>query len=185
MHALAQWHLIDHGLFVSEPIGRVFYLHVAIFEIPMYYFIIKPPDVSIDICQLLLLFSIISPCFDECFLFYVITGRHYFSWKFIITLRFLKRNVVVFFEASVLKEVRILWVISTVTTAWKVSVFWVFLVRIFPHLDWIQRDTPYLSLFSPNAGKSNSEYGHFSCSEQYDANTKVLVKLIKLLNFRN
>ena len=28
----------------------------------------------------------------------------------------------------------------------KVSVFGVFLVRIFPHLDWIRRDTPYLSL---------------------------------------
>ena len=28
-----------------------------------------------------------------------------------------------------------------------------YLVRIFPHLDWIQRDTSYLSVFSPNAGK--------------------------------
>ena len=34
------------------------------------------------------------------------------------------------------------------------------------HSDWIRRDTPYLSVFSPNAGKSeknadqiNSEYG--------------------------
>ena len=27
-----------------------------------------------------------------------------------------------------------------------------FLVRIFPHSDWIRRDTEYLSLFSPNAG---------------------------------
>ena len=26
-------------------------------------------------------------------------------------------------------------------TAWKVSVFGVFLVRVFPHLDWIRRDT--------------------------------------------
>ena len=34
----------------------------------------------------------------------------------------------------------------------KVSVFGVFLVRIFPHLDWIRRDTPYLSVFSPYAG---------------------------------
>ena len=40
--------------------------------------------------------------------------------------------------------------------------------RIFPHLDWIWRDTPHLSVFSPNAGKcgknadqNNSEYGHF------------------------
>ena len=28
-----------------------------------------------------------------------------------------------------------------------------FLVRIFPYSDWIRRDTPYLSVFSPNAGK--------------------------------
>ena len=39
------------------------------------------------------------------------------------------------------------------TTAWKVSLFGVILVRIFPHSDWIQRDTPYLSVLSPNAGK--------------------------------
>ena len=29
-----------------------------------------------------------TTCFDECFLFYVITGRHYFSWEFINTTRF-------------------------------------------------------------------------------------------------
>ena len=38
-------------------------------------------------------------------------------------------------------------------TAWEVSIFEVFLVRIFPHSDWIQRDTEYLSVFSPNGGK--------------------------------
>ena len=45
-----------------------------------------------------------------------------------------------------------------------------FLVRVFPHLDWIRRDTPYLSVFSPNAWKcrinsdqNNSEYGYFLC----------------------
>ena len=32
-----------------------------------------------------------------------------------------------------------------------------FLVCIFPHLDWIQRDTKYLSVFSPNAGKCGPE----------------------------
>ena len=26
-------------------------------------------------------------CFDECFLFRVVTGRHYFSQKFIVSLR--------------------------------------------------------------------------------------------------
>ena len=39
------------------------------------------------------------------------------------------------------------------TTTWKVSIFGVFLVRIFPHLDWIRRDTSYLPALSPNAGK--------------------------------
>ena len=28
-----------------------------------------------------------TACFDKCFSFYVITKRHYFSWKFIVTLR--------------------------------------------------------------------------------------------------
>ena len=32
-----------------------------------------------------------------------------------------------------------------------------FLARIFPHSDWIQRDTPYLSIFSPNVGKYGPE----------------------------
>ena len=32
-----------------------------------------------------------------------------------------------------------------------------FLVRIFPHLDWIWRDTEYLSVFSPNAEKYGPE----------------------------
>ena len=44
-------------------------------------------------------------------------------------------------------------------TALKVSIFEVILVLIFPHSDWIQRDTSY-----PNAGKcgpENSEYEHF------------------------
>ena len=42
-------------------------------------------------------------------------------------------------------------------TAWKVSVFGVFLVRIFPHLDWIRRDAPYLSVFIPNTRKCGPE----------------------------
>ena len=39
-------------------------------------------------------------------------------------------------------------------TAWKVSVFRVFLVRIFPYLDWIWE----------NMVQKNCEYGHFSRS---------------------
>ena len=33
------------------------------------------------------------------------------------------------------------------------SVFWVFLVCISPHLDWIWRDTKHLSVFSQDTGK--------------------------------
>ena len=60
--------MIGHRLFASEPIGNLFYLHAVIFEIPKQYFIIKPPacwgaDVSIEINELLLLFSIITPWF--------------------------------------------------------------------------------------------------------------------------
>ena len=38
-------------------------------------------------------------------------------------------------------------------SAWKQSVFRVILVHIFSHLDWIQTDTSYPSVFRPNAGK--------------------------------
>ena len=37
------------------------------------------------------------------------------------------------------------------------SVFRVFLVRIFPHSGWIRKDTEYLSVFSPNSGKCGPE----------------------------
>ena len=43
-----------------------------------------------------------------------------------------------------------------------------FLIRILLHSDWIPRDTPYLSVFSPNAEKYGPEkksvFGHFSRS---------------------
>ena len=51
---------------------------------------------------------------------------------------------------------------------YQVSIFGVFLVRIFPHSDGIRRDTEYLSVFSPNAGKCGPEklqIRHFSRSE--------------------
>ena len=59
-----------------------------------------------------------TTCFDECFSFYVITKRHYFSFRESSSWiwYFFKRHFVTFFEASVLKEVRILRVISTITT---------------------------------------------------------------------
>ena len=40
----------------------------------------------------------------------------------------------------------------------------------FPAFELIQTDTPYLSVFSPNAGKRGPEknkYGHFSRSENF------------------
>ena len=47
--------------------------------------------------------------------------------------------------------------ICNISTTWKVSVFGVFLVCIFPHSDWIRRNTPYHSVSSPNAGKYGPE----------------------------
>ena len=48
-------------------------------------------------------------------------------------------------------------------TAVKMSIFWVFLVHIFPHSDWIRRDTdsPFSVRIRENTDQSNSEYGHF------------------------
>ena len=43
------------------------------------------------------------------------------------------------------------------TIAWKLSVFGVFLVRIFPYSGWIRRNAKYISVFSPNAGKYGLE----------------------------
>ena len=42
-------------------------------------------------------------------------------------------------------------------TAWKVYIFGVFLVRFFPHSDWIVEISPYLSVFSTNEGKYGPE----------------------------
>ena len=44
-----------------------------------------------------------------------------------------------------------------IKTAGKASVFGVFLLCIFPLSGWIQRDTPYASVFSPNARNYGSE----------------------------
>ena len=45
--------------------------------------------------------------------------------------------------------------------AWKVSVFWIFVVRIFPHSDWIGRDTHSVRM-RENMDQKNSEYRHFT-----------------------
>ena len=59
-------------------------------------------------------------------------------------------------------------------TAWKVYVFGVFLVRIFPYSDWIQRDTPHLSPFSRNAGKIRT---------RKNPNTDTFHEVFKTLNY--
>ena len=49
-------------------------------------------------------------------------------------------------------------------TMWKVSLFGVTLVRIFPHSDWIRRVrsiSPYSVEIRENADQNNSEYGNF------------------------
>ena len=48
-------------------------------------------------------------------------------------------------------------IISDHYTAQNVSVFENFLVRIFPHSDWIQKDSPYFCIFSPHVGKYRPE----------------------------
>ena len=52
---------------------------------------------------------------------------------------------------------RCLELIKNQFIVWKVSVFGVFLVRIFPHLLWIWGDMKYLFVFSPNADECGPE----------------------------
>ena len=61
------------------------------------------------------------------------------------------------FVMSTIAEQNLVLIFLIRITAWKVSVFGVFLVRIFPHLDWIRRDTPNLSVFCQNSGKYGPE----------------------------
>ena len=80
--------------------------------------------------------------------------------------------------------------LSKVVTAWKVSVFEVFLVRIYSHLEWIWRDRKYLSAFSPNAGKQGPEklrirtvftqrvHRHGKLTSIYDYFISLLTKII-------
>ena len=71
------------------------------------------------------------------------------------------------FQRTIRTLDRIPFTYLTTNTAWKVSIFGLFLVRIFSHANWIRWDTSYLSIFSPNTekyGPENSEYGYFSRS---------------------
>ena len=70
-------------------------------------------------------------------------------------------------------------VIQMTTTAWKVSLFGVFLIRIFPYSDWIRRDTEYSVRMREYAGYKNFEYRHFLCTVQSFAKYEILIYKIK------
>ena len=48
-------------------------------------------------------------------------------------------------------------VLHMIVTAWKVPVFGFILVHIFPHSDWIRRDTEYSVQKWKNTDQNNSE----------------------------
>ena len=52
---------------------------------------------------------------------------------------------------------------SSTCTAWKLSKYRVFLVRIFPHLDWIRVSVRIQSECRKIRTRNNSVFGHFSC----------------------
>ena len=53
---------------------------------------------------------------------------------------------------------------AVIITAWKVTVFGLILVCIFPYSDWIRSISPYSVRTRENADQNNSEHGHFSRS---------------------
>ena len=75
--------------------------------------------------------------------------------RFLPFLSFLRHKILVLFRWERTEKGETWYTVHI--TAWKVSVFGVILVRIFPHFDWIRRDTEYLSVFSSNAGKCKLE----------------------------
>ena len=63
-----------------------------------------------------------------------------------------------------MEECHLFKILQMVPTAWKMSLFGVFLVCIFSHLDWIGRDTQYSVQMREKMDQKNPEYGHFSRS---------------------
>ena len=56
---------------------------------------------------------VIGPnCFNECLLFYVITGRHYHSWKFNVTLRLFLSAMVLLSLKQVFEKGLVFYVLS-------------------------------------------------------------------------
>ena len=70
-------------------------------------------------------------------------------WKLYLSIKKFKSSN----KWSVIVRITYKWLILKNSTTWIVSAFGVFLVRIFPHWDRIQRFTSQISIFSPNAGK--------------------------------
>ena len=64
-------------------------------------------------------------------------------------------------------------------TTWKLSVFGVILVHIFPHSDWIRRDTEYLSVLSPNAGNTDQNYSEYEHFLRSDNDFQILSQYVK------
>ena len=75
---------------------------------------------------------------------------------FFLVTPFLRDNFFCFFFCNLISDNGTID-FKALSIAWNVSVFAVILVRIFPQSDWIRRDTLYLSVFSPNAGKYGPE----------------------------
>ena len=87
----------------------------------------------------------------------IVLPEQFLRKLFLIRLLFIKELFIVLFRHIISYKMfflsRCKFIQCTYTyTTWEVSVFGVFLVPIFPHLEWIQRDTLYLSVFSPKNG---------------------------------
>ena len=78
-------------------------------------------------------------------------------WKINFPFYLISFSVKLYFKRTFYSIMQTLLMVGSKHTAWKVYLFGVILVRIFPHLEWIQRDTEYLSVLSPNAGKCGSK----------------------------
>ena len=60
-----------------------------------------------------------------------------------------------------------------------------FLVRIFPHSDWIRRNTEYLSVFSPNAGKYGPEKLRICSRSEHLKQIHIRVKTFYKISIKN
>ena len=87
---------------------------------------------------------------------------------------------------------RELWTLNyMLNTAWKVSVFGNFLIRIFwfrillhsPWIGEIRSISPYSVRMRDNTDQKNSKYGHFSCSVKHDNTFSVTVSTFYVVFF--